>query len=474
MKLYGVTILLYIITVCPSYSNQYHLSACAFDEFLLIRSELSKAVLVETLSKSKLECTYCRSVLPIFKKLAKEKKHILINCLALLLCETVLSKHWTSHVCMQTYEAYKEDLFEIILTTNLNSRQICHNLFGCGGQTDIEWDVNIPPFLQLLHNQSYKTVFKQPSVKRILHLTDIHLQTNYQPGSNAECKEPLCCFGPEISDESRRAGYFGDYRKCDLPLWTVEEIFKHIAANEKIDYVYYTGDSASHQIWNQTLADNIESSKSIFKLLNKYFGKKQILCSIGNHDIEPCNLYPATTTKNSSHLYTEIVNDWFDLANLRLKESRDTILRGGYYTTMIAPKLRLVSLNTNYGRFENWWLQVDQIDPEGQLQWLIDILKYSEANGDKVHIIGHHCPSSSLLSWSANFAEIVKRFNKTITGQMYGHEHSDTFVIFGYESNPFSVAYVAPSLTTFVNKNPSYRIYSIDKNTGVCNFYIGI
>ena len=28
---------------------------------------------------------------------------------------------------------------------------------------------------------------------RVLHLTDIHLDTMYSPGSQAVCKEPLCC-----------------------------------------------------------------------------------------------------------------------------------------------------------------------------------------------------------------------------------------------------------------------------------------
>ena len=55
------------------------------------------------------------------------------------------------------------------------------------------------------------------------------------------------------------AGYWGDYRNCDVPVWTVESMFDYIANNEKVnenlhiwnknlkfffefDYVYWTGD----------------------------------------------------------------------------------------------------------------------------------------------------------------------------------------------------------------------------------------
>ena len=30
------------------------------------------------------------------------------------------------------------------------------------------------------------------------------------------------------------AGYWGDYRNCDIPLWTAENMFKHISENEEV------------------------------------------------------------------------------------------------------------------------------------------------------------------------------------------------------------------------------------------------
>lgn len=64
------------------------------------------------------------------------------------------------------------------------------------------------------------------------------------------------------------------------------------------------------------------------------------------------------------------------------------------------------------------------------------------------------------------------RFKDTIKAQFFGHVHVDSFKMF-YEdmndpnSKPTNVLFLAPSVTTFTNFNPAYRLYKIDKNTGV-------
>jgi sphingomyelin phosphodiesterase len=71
-----------------------------------------------------------------------------------------------------------------------------------------------------------------PTIK-VLHLADPHWDPEYMEGSNANCGNPLCCrasSGPITKDEDS-AGYWGDYRKCDLPWRTlensVEQMSKH-------------------------------------------------------------------------------------------------------------------------------------------------------------------------------------------------------------------------------------------------------
>lgn len=55
-----------------------------------------------------------------------------------------------------------------------------------------------------------------------------------------------------------------------------------------------------------------------------------------------------------------------------------------------------------------------------------------------------------------------------MTGQFFGHTHSDEFAVFyeneNYTQRAFSMYYVGPSVTTYSNRNPAYRIYTIDGN----------
>ena len=51
---------------------------------------------------------------------------------------------------------------------------------------------------------------------------------------------------------------WGDLRKCDTPLRTIEAMYKHIAAHHTIDLIYWTGDLPPHDIWNQSRDGNVE------------------------------------------------------------------------------------------------------------------------------------------------------------------------------------------------------------------------
>jgi len=53
------------------------------------------------------------------------------------------------------------------------------------------------------------------------------------------------------------------------------------------------------------------------------------------------------------------------------------MFEGGFYTTMIRPGLRVVSLNTNYCSDDSWWLLVgdNSVDPEKQLAWFADVMQ---------------------------------------------------------------------------------------------------
>lgn len=57
------------------------------------------------------------------------------------------------------------------------------------------------------------------------------------------------------------------------------------------------------------------------------------------------------------------------------------------------------------------------------------------------------------------------RFSHIITGQFNGHTHNDEFKIF-YDSmnssHPINAAFNGGSITTYVNRNPNYKIYKVN------------
>ena len=52
-----------------------------------------------------------------------------------------------------------------------------------------------------------------------------------------------------------------------------------------------------------------------------------------------------------------------------------------------------------------------------------------------------------------------------MTAQFYGHTHKEEFKVY-YDaedsSRPVNVAFIAGSLTSFTDLNPSYRVYTIN------------
>ncbi|XP_064488502.1 sphingomyelin phosphodiesterase-like [Ornithodoros turicata] len=168
--------------------------------------------------------------------------------------------------------------------------------------------------------------------------------------------------------------------------------------------------------------------------------------------------------RKSRWLYDVLANSWTQWLSASALES---VRSGGYYVARPREGLRVLSVNMNFCYFFNFWLIVNSTDPGGQLEWLIQQLTDAEDAGDKVHIIGHIPPGiiDCIETWSTMFHRIVERFEDTITGQFYGHTHYDEFAVFYSSENrakAISVAYIAPSATTYSYLNPGYRIYNMD------------
>jgi sphingomyelin phosphodiesterase len=368
-------------------------------------------------------------------------------------------------------------VFSVVRDSAMTSRELCAFAFSCENikNPSLEWNITLPnyPKPPVVPPKPPKPDAKK---LRILHLTDIHIDFEYQPGSLADCGQPLCCrnsstptFGSDKKTSSTKlAGFWGHTEHtCDVPFWTVENMFDHISKNEDFDFVYWTGDLPPHNVWNQTRDDQLYAYDKLTQLFQKYFPNKAIYPTLGNHEAQPCNLYPPPYVKedNINWLYSAIAKEWTKTGLPSYLSAN--ITRGAFYSINIFPKLRLISMNTNYCPQENFWLFINATDPLGQLEWLANTLQECENNGEKAHIIGHIPTDGCLESWSFNYYKIINRYENVVTAQMFGHSHKDEIRLFFDPDNTtraVSVMYLGPGTTTTTLLNPGYRIYTLDGN----------
>ncbi|XP_035688596.1 sphingomyelin phosphodiesterase-like isoform X2 [Branchiostoma floridae] len=367
---------------------------------------------------------------------------------------------------------FQHEIVTIIGQTPLSSAEVCGLVVSdCSGPYDPTkfWKVTLPNT-----PKPPVTPPKPPKpgapVSRVLFLSDVHVDLLYKPGANAYCGEYLCCRAnsPAGKEGPKPAGKWGDYRYCDTPLWTLENLLQHLAQKQsEFDYAIWTGDIPPHNIWNQSRSDQLNALNIVSDMILKYL-KIPIYPSLGNHESAPVNSFPPpfVSGKDSiSWLYDALAETWTHWTPVSTKSN---IERGAFYSVLVRPGLRLISINTNYCYNLNWWLLLNTTDPAGQLQWLTQQLQQAEDKGEKVHIIGHIPPGIDCLSaWSWNYYRIIDRYESTVAAQFFGHTHRDHFELFYDMKNrtrPTNIAYIGPSVTTYQYMNPGYRVYEIDGN----------
>ena len=151
-----------------------------------------------------------------------------------------------------------------------NSKVIPGNVCGILFQTEnctlsdpdkLEWTINpsaipkppvnqpTPPpvfYLSAFHRPTQKSqvlLFNQPGAKtiKVLHVADLHWDPEYLEGSNANCADPMCCRATSgiATRPEDKAGYWGDYRSCDMPWRTLENAIAHMAKHHSVNYILF-------------------------------------------------------------------------------------------------------------------------------------------------------------------------------------------------------------------------------------------
>jgi len=334
----------------------------------------------------------------------------------------------------------------------------------CGSGFDPEaWLVELPDVPKPPVEDIVMPTKDVPTLK-IAHFSDIHLDRAYIVGGQTECGDPICCETNHTS--GYKAGQWGSYWDCDTPVHTFETMMKHISDNHKdVDVVVFGGDIPSHDIWKQSKDLNLDIAKKGYAIMSKYFADWNFIPTLGNHESHPLNCVPNEEEKNPDYdiawLYDEIKTQWSQWI------PKDSIAPGLCFSKQISEGFRIVSFNSIYGYNMNWFSYMTETDPGGILTWLANELQDAETAGDKVHILTH-IPSggeSTRYVWSHNLHRILNRYEGTVRAMYLGHTHYDDFkLLFDAENKTraFGINYVVGGTTPESEKNPSYRIYTVD------------
>ncbi|XP_037951691.1 sphingomyelin phosphodiesterase 1 [Teleopsis dalmanni] len=376
----------------------------------------------------------------------------------------------TEEVCSGLFDLNYHSLIYILQNTVADTRTMCGTLpirFCQVKHEKFEWSLNVDSTGPVITGPKDEFPNKSDQDLKILHLTDIHFDPEYKSGSLAECPEPLCCRNtPENIDVDKQAGYWSDYRDCDSPLHMIEDAFDHIKeTHEVITYIYHTGDIVPHNVWSTTKDGNQEMITKISQLIYSKFPEIPVYPCIGNHEPHPTNVFGNELSPNEfsvkwlyEHLYT-VWSKWLP------DETKETILKGGYYTLSPSKGLRIISLNNNDCYLFNWWIYFDGSYATEQLNWLHETLLAAEKANEYVHILAHipSGDSDCWTVWSREYNRIIERFSHIIGGIFNGHTHKNEInVHYTADNHAIGLSWNGGSLTSYSYKNPNYKIYDVD------------
>eukprot|EP00128_Syssomonas_multiformis_P013863 Colp12_sorted_trinity150504_noHs@9361 len=413
----------------------------------------------------KLECSACKLLVKGVQNMF-DKQYTQDEIARFVSTACILLKIQDKDVCIGAINVFREEVLTVFSHVALSPSLICSYLLNACPRTERfplqPWNITIPPPPP---ERRERRDWEGAPTRTILHLTDVHWDPEYVEGTNADCGEPLCCRAHNgVGKGNMTAGKYG-HILCDTPKITVEYMLATIAnMTPPVNYVFWTGDLPPHDVWLSTRQRNLQVLKETTDMLKHYLPQAKVFGSMGNHEGDPVNSFPppfVTGDASMAWLYDFAAVQWQQWLD---EEAMKTLRYGGYYTMLLEPGIRVVSLQTNYCNKMSWWLIENDFDPAGQLQWLVGVLEQAERAAERVYLTGHIMPGMDdcLKSWSWNYYRIVDRFRDTIIAQFFGHSHDDKFTVFYDEetlSEPISVAFIGPSVTPYTNQYSGFKIF---------------
>ena len=408
-------------------------------------------------------CGYCKTAVVQIKDFVVEK-HGFTGLYKFLtyLCSIGLDED----VCSKAISGYAPVFFKNFIDNLFDEQHLCAKINLCQeGNKFIDQDEYAKELLKSKPQKKREPIDTKAKKWRMLQVTDAHYDLYYKEGAAVDCNKPLCCRDPpsptSFSKKARKFGYPG---KCDIN----EHVFRSFldaAEQAHPDFIVWTGDNAPHDIWMGSQQHVFESTKVLRDMLNEKFQHKiPIYPILGNHEKYPNDEYGKEEKEllaGMADLYKEYLDEE------AYKQFKET----GYYSMMHPnSNLRIIALNCMECDTFNFNLISDQTGTQKMFMWLENELLKAEKNGEFVYILDHIPINASfyLTQCALRLRALIDRFNYIIRGHFSGHTHLDDIVgVHSYfnVTDIISINYVAPALTTFSHKFPSFRVFEIDSNT---------
>lgn len=143
---------------------------------------------------------------------------------------------------------------------------------------------------------------------------------------------------------------------------------------------------------------------------------------------------------------------------------------GGYYTLVLRPGVRVIVLNSQLGYVFNFYsLLPDHSLADSMFDWAESLLQNARTQHERVLFVGHIPPGREDVNdfYAERYQQLAQQYADVIAVQLSGHIHEDSFEVVRdvTDKTPVGVVYIAPSLTTFWNVNPSFRVYEMAADT---------
>ena len=383
-----------------------------------------------------------------------------------------------NRVCDGAIDHYKEIVVDAFLRRFLDGDYVCTLIKICEDTTEYEsiddyakrilGDKPAPKEREIVERKNDDDYYK------VLQVSDIHLDMEYEEGTVANCNLPLCCRKLRDDDlvpvKQILAGFYGTTGKCDANIETVRA-FAAKAKELEPDYIMFTGDNIAHSVWLVTQEEVIKATRMQIEAIQEKFGMDTpIYPAIGNHEKAPVDEFHGDET--------ELLQGLADIFRPYLTdEAYETFRKYGYYSMIVKDKLRIVSINCLLCDSMNFNLLYDFKQTKAMFTWLEGVLSEAEKNGEIVHIMNHfpmpNTHQTIQCTWRLKI--LLDRYQNIVKGLFSGHSHSEYLVMvheYYNETTPIHINYVCSGLTPYSEYQPSFRIYLVDKKELYVQDYI--